>query len=510
MEPFRVREYLRVSRDRRRTERSPDQQHADNLRAIIRRGWLPHPEPPYRDTDRSASRYAQHDREDFKRLIADLESDRFDAEVLALWESSRGSRRVGEWVDLIDLCRKRSVRIWVTTHERLYDLDNARDRRTLLEDAIDAEYESDKTSQRIRRSMRAAAESGRPHSWSVYGYRRIYDQETRTLLRVEPHPDQAPVVQEAAERVLRGDSYTAIARDFNARGIPPRSAKRLPPLEAFGWTPSAIKAMLQTPTYAGKRTLRGKIVADGIWEPLIEPETWNRLQASMISDSRAPSGDNAATHLLSGIARCGVCGAALRPGKQNVTARTLDEHGLPAPRKTYRYYVCTGVLGRPAPGEKKAYHVGMKEVLLDEIVTDLVFERLKRPDFLVAKGARNDEIIAERLALLDEIAAHEEYLRNVRTQGASERRFDLVLDQEQRVMPLLDALHKRLQTLSPIAPFVKTLLGDGLSRDRWESLDLADRRRVIRAVVVPKVHRVRHGMSGRRGRNADRVEVVWR
>ncbi|ONK25217.1 hypothetical protein BLX87_00960 [Bacillus sp. VT-16-64] len=137
------------------------------------------------------------------------------------------SRRVGEWVDLIDLCKEREVRIWVTTHGRLYDPANARDRRTLLEDAVDAEYESDKTSERIRRNVRAAAEAGRPHGKNVYGYQRVYDGKTRELLRVDEHLEQAAIVREAARRVLAGESFYAIAKDFNLRGIPPRRPTRV-------------------------------------------------------------------------------------------------------------------------------------------------------------------------------------------------------------------------------------------------------------------------------------------
>lgn len=35
--------------------------------------------------------------------MADLEDGSFDADVLGIWESSRGSRRTGEWIDLIEL-----------------------------------------------------------------------------------------------------------------------------------------------------------------------------------------------------------------------------------------------------------------------------------------------------------------------------------------------------------------------------------------------------------------------
>ena len=91
-----AREYLRASKDSNPTGKSPDQQHDDNAKAFDRQGWMLHPDPPYRDTDRSASRFARTVREDFKRLITDLENDTFGANILAIWESSRGSRRVGE------------------------------------------------------------------------------------------------------------------------------------------------------------------------------------------------------------------------------------------------------------------------------------------------------------------------------------------------------------------------------------------------------------------------------
>ncbi len=90
--------------------------------------------------------------------MADLESDTFGADVLVLWESSRGSRKVGEWVTLIDWCEMRGVKIFVTTHERTYDPANGRDRRTLIEDATDSEYESYKVHKRVART--AASQAG--------------------------------------------------------------------------------------------------------------------------------------------------------------------------------------------------------------------------------------------------------------------------------------------------------------------------------------------------------------
>jgi site-specific DNA recombinase len=505
-----VREYLRVSRDREKTGKSPDQQHDENVKSFDRQGWSLHPDPPYRDTDRSASRFATKDREDFKRLIDDLEQDAFDADVLAIWESSRGSRRVGEWVDLVDLCKVRKVRIWVTTHGRLYDPANARDRRSLLEDAVDAEYESDKTSERIRRDVRAAAEAGKPHGKQIYGYQRVYDVKTRSLLRVEEHAGQAPIVKEAARRILAGDTFYAIAKDFNERGIPSRRPTRKTHRENFGWTPPAVKQMLSMAAYAGKRQHQGEIVGDAIWPALIDFATWQKLQVIMSPQERKRTNDWPAKHLLAGIALCGVCGAPMRVGKQNAGVRKADEQGNPLPRKTYRTYVCSGVPGRPGPDGKKGFHVAMREEHLDEVVTELLLARLERPDFLAMIGDRGEGTDLNRRALLDEIAGYHEYLDKVREEAAAQLRFDLLIDQEIRIEPKIRDAQAKLEKLSEIDPFVLTVLAGGGIRMDWKDLELAQKRRVIRDVMAPRVARISTEARGRRGINYERVEPGWR
>jgi site-specific DNA recombinase len=47
---------------------------------------------------------------------------------------------------LLELCEQRSVSIFMTTHGRCYEPGNGRDRRSLLEDAVDSGYESAKMS----------------------------------------------------------------------------------------------------------------------------------------------------------------------------------------------------------------------------------------------------------------------------------------------------------------------------------------------------------------------------
>ncbi|MHA3724151.1 recombinase family protein [Leucobacter sp. HY1910] len=518
-----LREYLRVSKDKSGEGKSPKQQHKENARAAQSQGWKLHPHP-YEDNDRSASLYATKQREQFNQLITDLEEGKFDADILGLWEASRGSRRVGEWLDLIDLCSKNRVKIWVTTHSQLYDPANARHRRSLLEDAVDSEFESAKIRERIKRDVRAAAEEGRPHGKNLYGYRRIYDETTRRLLRIEEHPDQAWVVQEAAERILGGASFYSVAKDFNERGIPPRRPRHEKREHHYkkptmGWTAPAIKQMLTMPAYAAKRIHNGEIVSDAIWPALIDYEVWQKLQNVMSPSHRKRTNNWPGRHLLAGIAVCGVCGAGTRVGKQNSGRRKdkdgnpvpkpQDEHGNELPYPSYSTYLCAGAPGRTG------FHVAQKEEHLDLIVTEFVLARLERKDFLATLGKKDEGVDDARQALLQEIEQHQNYLEEVRAKAAERGRIDLLFDQEERIQPLISAAQKKLEALADTDPAVIELTNNpDAVRARWEELDFNDKRRIIRAVVTPVIHRVKNksgkGSGQRHGPDWNRVEMVWR
>ena len=87
-----AREYLRVSADKSGRLRSPEEQHDDNTQHAGREALTLG--EPYRETGAvSASRYTDKIREAFATLLAGLDSGRFAADVLILWEPSRGSSR---------------------------------------------------------------------------------------------------------------------------------------------------------------------------------------------------------------------------------------------------------------------------------------------------------------------------------------------------------------------------------------------------------------------------------
>ncbi|MGH9250161.1 MAG: recombinase family protein [Acidimicrobiales bacterium] len=328
-----AREYLRVSRDLSGRQRSNDEQATDNRAAWPDVTWGDH----YSDAS-SASRYSKRARDDFGQLIIDLRAAAFGADVLVLWESSRGSRKVGEWVELLDLCEAGGVRIAVTEHHRIYDPANPRDRRTLLEDAVDSEYESAKTSGRVRRSARAGAVARRPHGKVLFGYRRVYDPRSGALVGQEPHPEQAPTVRGVFRSYLGGLSARSLARALNNQATVTNRGN--------GWTLLMIHRMLTNRAYLGRRMHKGEDFGQG-WEPLVDEATFEAVQ--LRREATAWRKVRRTSALCSGVARCGTCSARLEikhSGRGNV------HYGCQAGYHTYRRaddldrWVTAAVLGR--------------------------------------------------------------------------------------------------------------------------------------------------------------------
>src|SRR3954470_1662349 len=213
--------YTRVSSDPNERGRSVSEQEAECRAVCDRNGWKV--VDVLSDNDRSASRYAVKSRPAYQQLIERVDAG--DCDVLVTWEASRAQRDLAAYASLRDLCERRGVLL--SYSGRTFDMADADDRFGTGLDALLAERESDQTRKRVLRAVRANAEKGRPHGKLLYGYRREYDPGTRELIGQVPDPQTAPVVQEAARRVLAGETPYAVAQDFNRRGIrPPRGSER--------------------------------------------------------------------------------------------------------------------------------------------------------------------------------------------------------------------------------------------------------------------------------------------
>jgi site-specific DNA recombinase len=312
-----AREYLRVSVDKSGTERSLEQQHAEHSETAADLGVTLG--KPYKDIG-SASRYAKKARDDFERLLADLRNDRFGADLLWLWESSRGSRKTGEWVTLLDLCEEKGVRFYVQIHERILDPRNGNDRRTLLLDAVDSEYESHKTHKRVTRGAGATGRGVCPFGYER-GYDRVGGASGRRIMRPteqRPNRDEAQAIIELFFRIRAGHSMAAIERDFRTRGLVGRQGK---PLSA-----RIMGDMARRIAYIGKRTHKGKelpaswpVVADFEGasydgKPVSVPEfvkVFHEVQGILKNGDRRTNFSGGPRHAFSGTLVCDICAAPM-------------------------------------------------------------------------------------------------------------------------------------------------------------------------------------------------------
>jgi DNA-directed RNA polymerase specialized sigma24 family protein len=178
----------------------------------------------------------------------------------------------------------------------------------------------------------------RQHGKVTYGYRRIYHQRTKALVRQEPDDEareataedgvvttytRAGIVAEIFDRVAAGDPLIVIERDLNARGIPS------PEGGASGWLRGIIRKIALNPAYNGQRVLRGEVVGQGSWPALVGEETYWACRRLLEDPARTTTRPARARYLLSYIARCGECGGPLssqsvhRHGWQGLTYRCL-------------------------------------------------------------------------------------------------------------------------------------------------------------------------------------------
>jgi DNA invertase Pin-like site-specific DNA recombinase len=463
--------YARVSSDPHNRGKSVADQVAECKRECEQRGW--HVVEIFDgDNDRSASRYATKERKDYARLVEFLRAG--NADVLVTWESSRAQRDLEAYLRLREIAEGNGVQ-WCYKG-RLYDLSRTDDRFTTGLDALLAEREASEIRDRVLRGQRASAEKGLPTASTLFGYEREYHPKTKEFVRQLIREDQAAIVREAAERIAAGEAKTAVIRDFNRRGI--RTS------QGAVWRHRNLQIMLTNPAYIGKRVHRGKVIGDGVWPAILEPDVFYACVQRYANPDPRFNISGHVRHLLSGIPRCGVCGGRIKAFSSN----------------TGHYYTCWGTTGAVGAGRAKC--VNLHRSTFEKHVTALVLERLSRPDAaeLFADEERADTAreamaeAAEKRARLDEI--YDSVAEGKLSPKALERI-------ESKLLPEIAAAEERAAAAS-VAPALRGVVRPDIA-EIWPTLPLGQQREIITALMditlMPN--------TGRR-RDTRRIKVGWK
>jgi site-specific DNA recombinase len=429
----------------------------------------------YPDDGRSASRFGKQVRDEWSRLRVDIGTGRLD--LLWLWETDRGSRELEDWAGFLNLCRRRGVLIYVHTHGRLYDPKVARDRRSLLEDGIDAEYESEKKSLNVRRSLAANAASGKPHGPTTYGYERVYEVDgsgRRRLVQQRRHPEHAAVVEEIFRRLARADPISQVVTGLNESGVPaPKGGQ---------WRSASVRTIARNPAYIAERRHAGQVYAAS-WPTLVDQPTWAAVQSLLSDPARAKYRPGRNRWMLSRLAVCGVCGETLNG------------------RPEYR--------GRPAAYGCGGGCVSVQAEWLDDFVTALVVGRLSQPDVyadLAARRADDSAVLAAREEAATLRARLDEFTDAAAAGTVSAAALAKI---EARLLPQIEAADQRAER-EGVPPALRELVDPAENvATRWAGLSVAARKSVIR-ILFDRIALL--PANGRRTLDAlpDRIKVEWR
>jgi site-specific DNA recombinase len=431
---------------------------------------------------RGASRYSTGTRGGWGALMADLVAGLLH--ILVIWESSRGSRKNTEWSGLLDICQRQGIKIYVISHERLYDPRNHRDWETLASDGVKSQSEVQLLSARVKRGVGMAVAAGRPPAGAPpYGYRRVYDPSTGELTGQEIDPETGPIAKEIIERASRGVPISEITRDLNERGIP------APGLRSHNvgtqWYRLRVRSIATSPAYAGLRRHRpldaeGRRAAKGTdhagtWPPLVDLAT-HRAAVKVLTGRKSSGTSNARpgaqVHLLSWLAEC------------------YKGHPITPRREAYR---C-------APG---CVTLGPRDAV-DSHVTDVILGVLETPEWYRHLRQASEVTSAEVRAAEDELERLEGELEDWRKstydgRGTSPATMAAV---EAGLQPRIEAARRRTQDTGlpdALQPFTEP--GADV-RARWDAATLAARRDVIRAMATVTIH------PGRGKALEERVDVL--
>ncbi len=461
--------YNRASSDKTGQRVSVRSQETENRAWCDREGW--DVVAVVSDSDRSATRFATREREGYREVREGLADGRWGrVDVLVMWESSRGQRRMDGYLELRDLCVAHDVRL--AYRGRIYDLTEGDDRFSTGLDALLDEREAERVRDRIKRSHRASVAAGKARGGVPFGYTRTYSPGTRRMDRQVPDPRTAAVVAGIVADLLGGRTLYEIAGRLNRDGVTTPQGERAirRGAEPSGlWTSSMIRNMLRKRSLIGERTHQGVVTGAADWEPIVDPADWRAVQALLADPGRvAHHGGRDARWLLSGVAECAVCGAWLRP---------MRNRG----RLTY---ACAGL----APTAPKG-HVSRDAAALDAMVVVHVVARLSAPEFLTDLAGQRSGVRAEAVRARHELDDLEAELaswivaaREGRVSASSFAAIEPGLQQQ------LTAARARLEVAAEIPQVVLNLAGEDAAQ-RWDGAGLEVQRRVVRAMLRVRVRR---------------------
>jgi len=476
--------YERISDDQEGREVGVTRQRDDNL-GLAKAAGVTVPEANwFRDNDIGASTRSRKPRPEFERLLAYIITGQIKR--VFSYSNSRLTRRPME-LELLIRMHERAGAQFVTKVSGTGDLATADGRMIARMLAAVDTAEAERIAERIARAIKARSELGtnfparRPFGW---GRSDIPWKAQTTEERASLNTDEAGLLEEAINDLMEGRAtIRSIADRWQADGVAT--------ITGSPWHPTVLRQMLRNPRLAGYSVYRGEVVTDeedvivrGQWEPLLDVDTYDRLQA--VLDGRggrkgAGSRPGARRYLCSGLVRCGSCRARM-------TGVWIEE------RNTHRYLCGVGNVSTDDRHVVTATGAGV-----DEVVTKAVLARYAtvKTEDAVAPEFEGDARLAEVRKMLAELEA--EYMAG-NVPAARYYRMSNKLDDEKDELVAAREEFIHATVGPPVAP---------VTPEMWAGMSMGERRAKIERLVEAVIIKPGSRAAGPKF-DKDRVAIVWR
>ena len=211
----------------------------------------------------------------------------------------------------------------------------------------------------IKGSVQKAKSGGTPMRTPT-GYlnvrRLVSGQEVRT---VEIDPVRGPLMKWAFDAYADGDwTIRTLLEELTQRGLNSAPGPKTP---AKPLGTSNLQRLLRHPYYMGIVRYRG-VLYPGKHEPLVSPETWQKVQELLAARNFAGEKQREHRHYLKGSVYCGACGSRL------VVSHAKNRHGT-----VYEYFICVGRQQKRTTCTQQAIRIDQTE---DAVVAEYANIRL--------------------------------------------------------------------------------------------------------------------------------------
>lgn len=396
----------------------------------------------YSDVDLSG--YRDVVRPEYEAMLAAMAAGEFDG--VLVWKLDRLMRRIVEFSRFWGVASKADC--------ALISKSDTIDTTTPIGLAIVylivglAEQESFNTSQRMLSKEREMAAGGKHKTAG----RRAYGMRPGWA---ETNPDEVAVIVEVAGRILDGESISAVVRDLNERDIPSATGGE--------WSRQALTSLMRSPRLWGWREHLGEVVAPGLWTAVLSEEDGRRLRDVLAPDGvRVPERRR---RLLSGMLRCGKCGARMKAG------------GI-GPRMGRRY-VC------PTKTDGGCNGTTIDLEASEQVIIAMALHQLGTPQIAAKLAARSQRGGEDGAGLLAELAALQERSTDLaKMWAAGELGRQAWLDAGQELERRAEEVSARLAAAQRARPALHLGAGDpDAARAAWDTMSVERRRLVLEQLL---------------------------